>query len=111
MHWGYEPSLDPRKKAGSPSNYNFWPSEERLPGLKETVTRYYTTIFELAETIMKLFALGFDLDEDFFDGFFHNPQVLLALNYYPTAASHNPEGSGLYAHADLEGQWFNRRRV
>ena len=104
MHWGYEPSLDPRKKVGDPRDYNFWPPEKRMPGFKNAMAEYYSTVFDLAVTIMRLFALGLDLEEDFFDEFFKQPQVLLALNYYPIAAAQNPEGSGLYAHADLEGQ-------
>ena len=103
MHWGYEPCLDPRYMAGDRADYNFWPPEERMPGFEGTMKKYYSEVFGLALTIMKLLALGLDLEENFFDQFCEQPQVLLALNHYPTAAAQNPEGSGLYAHADLEG--------
>lgn len=103
MHWGYEPSFDPRKKTGDPTDYNFWPAEEKLPNFKETMSTYYGGVFELALSILRSFALALGLEENFFDQFSQHPQVLMALNYYPAAAPKNPEGSGMYAHADLEG--------
>lgn len=103
MHWGYEPSLDPRVRAGEARDYNFWPTEQDMPGFKDTMGEYYSSVFEFAFVILKLFSLGLELDEDFFDQYFDQPQVLLGLNHYPSAGKENPDGSGLYAHADLEG--------
>ena len=104
IHWGYEASLDPRIKDGADSPYNFWPTEEKLPGFKKNLNQYYREIMKLSFTMLRLFALGLDLEEDFFDQFTKHPGVMLAMNYYPAAAPQTPEGSGMYAHSDLEGQ-------
>ncbi|KAL4787419.1 hypothetical protein BJX76DRAFT_3950 [Aspergillus varians] len=103
IHFGYDATLDPGAEDKPwDSSYNFWPSNEMLPGFKSTLGAYYTAIMGLSRKLLKLFALSLELDEDYFDQFSKHPGVNLALNYYEAAAPQNPEGSGIFAHSDLE---------
>lgn len=103
IHWGYEAEQDPEATGPWDSSYNFYPSDEVLPGFRSICAGYYSAIMGLARKMLKLFALGLDLEESFFDQFAKHPNVMLALNYYEAAAPQNPEGSGIFAHSDLEG--------
>ncbi|KAL1631159.1 hypothetical protein SLS56_004548 [Neofusicoccum ribis] len=102
IHWGYESALDPGVTEDAEASYNFWPSEETMPGFRSLMGRYYSWMMTLARRLLRLFALALDLEENFFDKFSKHPGVMLALNYYEAAQPQNPEGSGIFAHSDLE---------
>lgn len=108
IHYGYESDLDPGATEKRDSSYNFWPTNDVLPGFYDTVGDYYKAVMGLSRKLLKLFALSLNLDEDYFDRFSKNPSVKLALNYYEAAAPQNPEGSGIFAHSDLEGVQHTR---
>jgi isopenicillin N synthase-like dioxygenase len=44
---------------------NFWPA--RPVGMREAYTRYYRAMEDLATQLMRIFALGLELPEDYFD--------------------------------------------
>ncbi|ERS96173.1 hypothetical protein HMPREF1624_07709 [Sporothrix schenckii ATCC 58251] len=102
IHWGYEAELDPEATGPWDSSYNFYPPDDTIPGFRDLMREYYGAIMVLARRLLKILALGLQLDEDYFDQFTKHPNVMLALNYYEAAAPQNPEGSGIFAHSDLE---------
>ncbi len=46
---------------------NVWPAEHLLPGFQSAYREYFSAMSELAQSLMRLFALALDLDEQFFD--------------------------------------------
>lgn len=74
------------------SQPNVWPAE--LPEFKETWLEYYRVLEDLAADLMRLFALGLDLAEDFFEDKIDDHITNLVANHYP-ALSEEP----------LPGQW------
>lgn len=104
IHFGYDSKLDPGATEQVDASYNFWPSNGTLPGFRDVLCEYYAAIMSLSRTLLRIFALSLELDEDYFDRFSKHPNVMLALNYYEAAAPQNPEGSGIFAHSDLEGE-------
>lgn len=46
---------------------NVWPPEQSLPGFQAAYREYFSAMSELAQSLMRLFALALDLDEHFFD--------------------------------------------
>lgn len=62
---------------GSP---NRWP---RLPGFRELFLKYHSAVNELSLQIMRLFALGLELPERWFDDKFDHHVSPLTANYYP----------------------------
>ncbi|KAJ9132105.1 Isopenicillin N synthetase [Pleurostoma richardsiae] len=102
INFGYEPSMDPGATGTDDNGPSFWPEESKLPNFKENVGKYYSEMMALSRRLLKMFALGLDLDEDYFDQFCKRPGVLLKLNHYPAALPDAPDSAGIHAHSDLE---------
>ena len=66
---------------------NIWP--DRPEGLRETWLEYYAELEDLAADLMRLFALGLDLDEHIFDDAIDQHITNLTANYYPPV-DHEP---------------------
>ena len=66
-----------------------WPSEEELPGWRNTMEDYYSRMLSLGRDLMRAVAFGLELGPpDFFDPYFpldrSTPTMsTLRLNYYP----------------------------
>jgi isopenicillin N synthase-like dioxygenase len=75
--YGAEPDKDP---AGIFYGPNRWPSA--LPGMEAAAMRYFSAVSDLALDLLRAFALGIDLPEDRFTGFFRKPLSQLSLVYY-----------------------------
>ncbi|MFT3855324.1 MAG: 2-oxoglutarate and iron-dependent oxygenase domain-containing protein [Ilumatobacteraceae bacterium] len=60
---------------------NLWP--ERPSSLRPALERYYAELEHLAMTIMRLFAIGLGLAEDWFEDKFDRHITNLCVNYYP----------------------------
>lgn len=117
--WTYDPRLDPDVDCGGddlsgipepirshlrlepdgpggPRSERFpWSATQGVPGFKPAVLAYWRACLALARALVRSFALGLDLDEDFFAAKFSHPDASLALNYYPpinTAAACSHEG-------------------
>lgn len=70
------------------SRPNVWPDD--APEFKETWQEYYDVLEALSAHLMRLFALGLGLDEDFFDDKIDDHITNLTVNYYP-AVDGEPE--------------------
>ena len=63
------------------SKPNVWPAE--VPGMREAWLTLYAELEKFAVTIMRMFALGLDLPENYFDGLVDQHVTNLCANYYP----------------------------
>lgn len=105
--WTYDPRLDPDVDCGGddlagipepirshlrvepdgpggPGDERFpWSATQGVPGFKPAILAYWRACLALARALVRSFALGLDLDEDFFAAKFSHPDASLALNYYP----------------------------
>jgi isopenicillin N synthase-like dioxygenase len=78
---------------------NRWPPA--LPDFKDTFERYYHAMTALATELMRLFALGLDLPERFFDDKVDRHITNFAVNHYPPLAR-PPEPGQLRAGAHTD---------
>ncbi|KAL3459730.1 hypothetical protein BJX64DRAFT_278961 [Aspergillus heterothallicus] len=105
INFGYEPQFDDAAVGSEDNGPSFWPKEEELPAFKRNLGEYYRSVMNLSRNLLRMFALGLDLDEDFFDQFFKRPGVLLKLNHYPRSLPLDDDAArdaGIGAHSDLE---------
>ena len=91
---------DPDVIAGKPLHGpNQWP--EDLPGFRETLEDYYAAMRQLARRLLRAFALGLDIPEDFFEDKVDKPLAQLRTLHYPPQAGHiEAETLGCGAHTD-----------
>jgi isopenicillin N synthase-like dioxygenase len=122
--WGYEGNkkvIDDHPVRGP----NQWPSF--LPSLKENASSYFREADTLAKNLLKGFALGLGLEENFFIKNSSQPLSRASLVYYPDQPKTLGENQfGVSAHTDfgvltvlcqdsvgglqiqdLEGEWFH----
>lgn len=118
FNWGYEPALDKTstdssayveldgKSPSAPDRCNVWPDPSILPDFKTAVAEYYTQILHLARHMFRLFALGLNLEETYFDQLTTHPGGIGRLLYYPPQSAeqlqHKAHKLGLGAHTDYE---------
>lgn len=91
---------DPDVIAGRPLHGpNQWPVD--LPGFRETLEEYYAAMRQLACRLLRAFALGLDIPEDFFEDKVDKPLAQLRTLHYPPQAGHiEAETLGCGAHTD-----------
>ncbi|KAK8050789.1 hypothetical protein PG994_012519 [Apiospora phragmitis] len=107
-----EPEQDYTGKTGEPGPpphvtqpQNIWPSA--APWWREGLYAYYAHVLPLALKLVRVFALGFGLDENALDSMFRFPITgMRPLHYPPTpgasASTEEEEGNvGLGAHSDF----------
>jgi isopenicillin N synthase-like dioxygenase len=76
-----DPAYATAPTAGQHFAANLWP--ERPAELRPVLTRYYRAVSELAQTLMRIFALGLGLDESFFDDKIDRSISRLRIRNYP----------------------------
>jgi isopenicillin N synthase-like dioxygenase len=93
------PADDPDYLAGNPMvGPNQWPA---LPGMAETVNRYYDAVLAFGKVLLRGFALALDEPAERFDAMVTKAPSQLRLIHYPF----NPEATdavGIGAHTDFE---------
>ncbi len=77
---------------------NQWP--ENLPGFKENVQKYMGRITDVGKSLLPLFALALELEEDYFQPYFENNYTYFRMAYYPPKPALEEDEYGLGAHAD-----------
>lgn len=87
------PATDPRYKP-----INVWP--ENLPGFRETVTDYQTSIEKLARSFLPIWATSLRMPVDFFEPFFKEPHLTLSLLNYPPQKVVGNRQYGIAPHTD-----------
>jgi isopenicillin N synthase-like dioxygenase len=76
-----DPAYAAAPAAGQHFAANLWP--ERPPALQPILTRYHRAMSNLAQTLMRIFALGLGLDENFFDDKIDRSISRLRIRNYP----------------------------
>lgn len=82
---GFNFAPDDRYYAAGLGHYffspNLWPDDP--PGLRPVMEEYHSTLTALAATLMRVFALALDLDENYFDDKIDKTGAHIRLNKYP----------------------------
>lgn len=113
--WRYEPQYDPDPKdpnAVPPEvqpyirgeNY-VWEGTSHLPDFKDECITYWQECLKLARRLVRIFALGLDLPEQYFDPLVTYPGSDGVFNYYPAMSAEEAaksEDIGLGSHTDLQ---------
>ena len=75
------PPDDPDVLAGKPLHgHNQWPAD--LPGFKDAVLDYHTTMTEFAALVASVFARGLAMPPDYFAQFYKKPLIQVRLLHY-----------------------------
>ncbi|KAK5218943.1 hypothetical protein LTR72_008125 [Exophiala xenobiotica] len=102
INYGYEPSADPNAADQQNNGDNWWPLEDRLPGYETEVKSYMSEVLRLSRRLLRLFALGLDLEEHAFDYLATRPYSILKLAHYPGTLPGTEEPSSIRPHTDYE---------
>jgi isopenicillin N synthase-like dioxygenase len=97
------PDDDPDVKAGKPLHgTNQWP--DNLPGFREALLDYHTTITEFTALLASVFARGLGLEKNYFAQFYRKPLIQLRLLHYLSQDQQAAlEGGDSRAHQDAGG--------
>jgi isopenicillin N synthase-like dioxygenase len=97
------PGDDPDVVAGKPLHgANLWP--DNLPGFREAVLDYHTTMTGFAALVASVFARGLGLEKDYFAQFYKKPLIQVRLlHYLPQETQAALEGGDSRAHQDAGG--------
>ncbi|WP_143309201.1 2-oxoglutarate and iron-dependent oxygenase domain-containing protein, partial [Candidatus Entotheonella palauensis] len=66
---------------------NQWPAPEALPGFRETIVAYCEAMERLCLRMTPVYAAALELEPDYFDEAFREPQYSLRMSHYPPAES------------------------
>lgn len=102
INYGYEPSIDAEYVTSENNGDNWWPSNERLPGYQEHVEHYMSHMLKLGRSLLRMFALGLDLEEHALDYLVTRPYSILKMAHYPGRLSGSDEPSSIRPHTDFE---------
>ncbi|GFS41258.1 2-oxoglutarate (2OG) and Fe(II)-dependent oxygenase superfamily protein [Actinidia rufa] len=83
---------------------NVWPTDDILPGWRETMEKYHCEALKVAKAIARLIALALNLEIDYFDReeIFGKPIAVLRLLHYEGRISDPVKGIyGAGAHSDF----------
>ena len=77
---------------------NQWP--ERLPEFRETVVAYCDAMESLCLRLLPVYATALDLEPDYFEEAFREPQYTLRLSHYPPSETGDADQYGVAPHTD-----------
>ncbi|PYH98448.1 Clavaminate synthase-like protein [Aspergillus ellipticus CBS 707.79] len=107
---GYELAADPLRSPDDvlPADTfglygdNQWPSDDVVPGFRETYMRYFAEALTLCRAMIRIFALALELPEDFFDPMVNYPGATSRMLHYPPQEAVGEARIGLGEHTDYE---------
>lgn len=80
---------------------NVWPTG--MPEFRDTIYCVYEHFQTLSKIIFRVFAIGLELPENYFEKLIVKSASVMNVNYYPaTDPSHHDQMSGIGAHSDYE---------
>ena len=90
---------NPHRQAGKRFyGENQWP--DGLPGFRETVNEYMSTITALGKRMLPLWAAALELPLDYFEPYFRESYTYFRMAYYPPVPDVEDNEFGLGPHAD-----------
>ncbi len=94
------PLDDPYVKAGLAFyGPNVWPAN--LPNFKRVTTEYYTSMLQVGRLLLRSFARGLGVEDNFFDDKFRKPMAQMRLLRYPQTPNPNSKQIGAGEHTDF----------
>jgi isopenicillin N synthase-like dioxygenase len=79
---------------------NQWPEVEALPGFRDTVETYATSLTTLGKRLLPIFATALEMPPSFFDAAFESPLYRLRMTRYPAVAGTADDEFGIAPHVD-----------
>lgn len=95
LYFGREVAPEDPEAAQPLTGPNQWPSEELLPGYRETTEKYMAAMVHLGLRLVRLLALALRLPADYFEDSFQKPMSFLRPLHYTDEVS--SEEMGLFA--------------
>jgi isopenicillin N synthase-like dioxygenase len=80
---------------------NQWP-DDFFPEFKKGMMTYWSHMLTLGRRLMRLFALGLDVEEDYFDKMMRAPLATIRTHRYSPIEPNNEDENGIGAHTDYE---------
>lgn len=99
----YDPITPPKEKASKTFD-NMWP--ESMPEMKETMMKYHSECLKLGRRMIKLVALAFGLDEDYFNDAVQAPSAGMRILRYPVQEESEEDVNGIRPHTDFQTLTF-----
>lgn len=98
--WGFENADGSAADDHPLRGPNRWPDE--MPELRETAMAYFEAAHDVAQNLMRAFALGLDMPEDFFLKGHDRPMSRASMIYYPPQDTQKDSGRfGVGPHTDF----------
>ena len=94
------PHLTPEKRELCIGIHNQWPTD--FPEFKTTLLKYQAELLKLSRALLRTFALGLGVEENYFDPIVTAPFVSIILQYYPPRVLAVEDLDSLGAHTDFE---------
>jgi len=88
-NWNYVAANDPEYPDASIPEINMWPKD--VPGFKDTLCTYQSTMISLARKLTRMFALALHVPEDSFDGAIRRPEAGARIVHYPQQTASRDE--------------------
>ena len=90
---------DPDVRAQKPLHgANQWP--QARPSLRGALLEYYAAVRSLAYQVLETFAVGLELERDFFEQYYRKPLMQLRLMHYPPQDEGGKVAYGVRPHSD-----------
>lgn len=80
---------------------NQWPNDF-FPEFKNGMMTYWSHMLTLGRRLMRLFALGLDVEEVYFDNMIRAPLATIRTHRYSPMDPNNEDENGIGAHTDFE---------
>ncbi|RDW92672.1 hypothetical protein BP5796_02066 [Coleophoma crateriformis] len=80
---------------------NQWP-DDFFPEFKKGMMTYWSHMLTLGRRLMRLFALGLDVNEGYFDNMMRAPLATIRTHRYSPMDPNNENENGIGAHTDFE---------
>lgn len=77
-----------------------WPSEQAVPGFRETANAYMRAMRHLGTSLLPLYASALELPLNWFDRAFVDPMGTLRISHYPQQEPSDSKQFGLQPHTD-----------
>ncbi len=79
---------------------NQWPDPAEMPKFRSTVLAYCDAMETLGKNLLPVYAVALDLEPNWFDEAFNDPQFTLRMTRYPKVEAYDENEFGIAPHTD-----------